>query len=147
MQPTGAVPRRGTATIPADVTEVESTVFYVPIVPMTSSPPSPRTRELADLLSRVIREYESHHPSVTGAEVRGALRLAAQSSSKGMQAASAKVALILGLALFVAAGVTFLIQARGRGLEGAGDIPLIAAVLVGIVLVAVLAALRSFRGP
>lgn len=122
-------------------------MFYVPIVPTTSTPPSPRTRELADLLSRVIREYESHHPSVTGAEVRSAIRLAAQSSSKGTQAASAKVALLLGLSLFVAAGVAFLIQARGRGLEGAGDVPLIAAVLVGIVLIAILVALKASRGP
>lgn len=122
-------------------------MFYVPIVPTTFSPPSPRTRELADLLARVIREYESDHPSVTGAEVRGALRLAAQSGSKGAQAAGAKVAVILGLALFLAAGLGFLIQVRGRGLEGAGDVPMIAAVLMGIVLIAVLVALKASRGP
>jgi hypothetical protein len=102
---------------------------------------------LAELLSRVIREYESHHPAVTGAEVRDAIRLAAQSSRKGAQGAGLRVALAAGLALFVAAGVLFLIQARGRGLEGAADIPLVAAVLVGVVLIAVLAAVKASRGP
>lgn len=123
-------------------------MFYVPIVPTPPTPPSPRTRELAGLLSRVIQEYESHHPSVTGAEVRLALRLAAQSSRKGTQAASTMVALAAGLALFVAAGVAFLMLAEGGGLGASENFPVVAAVLVGIVLVAVLAAVKaSSRGP
>ncbi|MEJ2205157.1 MAG: hypothetical protein P8170_13735 [Gemmatimonadota bacterium] len=122
-------------------------MFYVPIVPTPPTPPSPRTRELADLLSRVIHEYESHHPSVSGAEVRLALRLAAQSSRKGAQAASTRVALAAGLALFVAAGVAYLALASGGGLGASESFPMVAAVLVGIVLIAVLAAVKASRGP
>ena len=84
-------------------------MFFVPVVPH-HPPPSPRTRELADLLGRVIQEYEQHHPAVTGSEVRAAARLAAQRSSKRggvderVAAVVAALVALLGVFVYVAAG-------------------------------------------
>jgi len=79
-------------------------VIYVPVV-VPPQPPSPRTRELAELLGRVIEEYEKHHPAVTGSEVRGALQMAAQSSKAASPAAALAVG--LGLALLLGGLVAF----------------------------------------
>jgi len=42
---------------------------YVPIIVTIREPPSHRARELADRLSRVIVDFEQHHPTVSNAEV------------------------------------------------------------------------------
>ncbi len=45
--------------------------MYVPIV-VPDATPSRQTQELADLLGRVVQEYEKAHPTVTGPEVASA---------------------------------------------------------------------------
>ena len=83
---------------------------YVPTPIVTPQPPSPRTRELADLLGRAIQEFEKHHPSTTGAEVRQALQIAARSSrSAGAQANTAVLLAVLGLLLFLAGAIYFFV--------------------------------------
>ena len=59
------------------------TMSYVPIIVTTREPPSHRARELADRLSRVIVDFEQHHPTVSNAAVRQATRLALQASRRG----------------------------------------------------------------
>ena len=109
-------------------------MIFVPVVP--PQPPSPRVRELAGLLGKVIEEYEKHHPAVTGTEIRQALEVASQSSSKAAPAA----AVILGaLAALLGAGV-FAAVAMGGGKLDMANVPVVGAVVValGIVMVAVL---------
>jgi len=60
---------------------------YIPTVHHTPSmPPSPRTRELAGLLTKVLEEYKKSHPGTSDAEIRAAVRLAQLSSRSGNQA-------------------------------------------------------------
>ena len=116
---------------------------YVPIVVTPPPPPSPRTRELAGLLSRVIEEYEKHHPAVTGPEVREALSLAAQ-SSKGAsaQARSVVAVLLLGLLAFGATAFYAL-----RSAAGGADVPLsMITVVIGVIIVLGLVAVLRQKG-
>ncbi len=86
-------------------------MLYVPMIPHHQDPPSPRTRELADLLGKVLEEYEKYHPSVTGREVRAAFAIAAR-RSRSPASASREIALvgvalaivIMGVGIWVAAG-------------------------------------------
>ena len=110
-------------------------MFFVPVVP--PQPPSPRTRELADLLGRVIEEYEKHHPAVTGFEIRSAMEMATRSSKASRAPAAAALAAgLVGLA--IAGGFAFM-AANGGDLSFE-DLPIAAAVavLAGILGVAVL---------
>ena len=117
---------------------------YVPIVtPSPTQPPSPRTRELAGLLSKVLEEYTKAHPSTTKAEVRAAIRMAQMSAGP----ANTKVALALTLFLgFLAFGLFVgLFYARsGGGLDLEGVLPVGIAVVVGILLL-VLTVVKSQR--
>lgn len=114
-------------------------MFFVPVVPPTPQAPlSHRTRELGDLLGRVIEEYERHHPSVTGQEVRQALQLASR-HSKAAGSGAVQVLLAGVAAALVLAGVmAFLVLERGGGTPE--SFPLIA-VAVGIFSVLVVAIL------
>ncbi|GMV07973.1 MAG: hypothetical protein AMXMBFR53_42480 [Gemmatimonadota bacterium] len=106
-------------------------MIFVPVVPHTPvPPPSPRVRELSDLLGRVIEEYEKHHPSVTGSEVRQALQLAS-GRSKATQAIAARLAVAgVGVALALGGVVAFLAAGGGGDVDPAA-IPMVA-VAVGI---------------
>lgn len=105
-------------------------MLYVPIV-VPPTPPSPRTRELANLLSTVIQEYEKHHPSLTGSEIHQALTLASQESRSATAASRVLVATVAGgLAALLGVGV-FIAKAPGGGVAG---FPVLA-VVVGIMLV------------
>jgi hypothetical protein len=117
-------------------------VTYVPIPIVPPTPPSPRTRELADLLARVIEEYEKHHPTVSGAEVREALNLASR-SSKAVAPAAPKVLalLLLGLAA-LGAGLFLAVERSGGG--AAPEFPMIA-VVIGVILVLGLVAVIKGR--
>jgi len=76
---------------------------YVPIVTSTYvPPPSPRTRELAELLGKVLEEYTKAHPATTTAEVRAAIRLAQTSAGPD------RTKLAVGLSLGVGLGVMML---------------------------------------
>jgi hypothetical protein len=95
---------------------------------------------LADLLGRVIEEYEKHHPSVTGAEVRDALRMAAVSS----KAAAPAPALVAGLVVLLLAGlVVFFVQ---EGFRFGGDVTLRGAALVSLSILAVAVLIKRLVG-
>jgi hypothetical protein len=119
-------------------------VSCVPIVPVTPTPqPSRQSQELADLLGRVVQEYEKAHPTVSGAEVRQALQLARRASTKdgGLNAralrAFAAGFLVLGMAVFV-------FFRKGGSLD-VGQVPIIEAILGAGVVVGVAALLRRAR--
>jgi len=117
-------------------------VFFVPMVPHHENPPSPRTRELADLLGKVLEEYEKYHPAVTGQEVRAALRLAERSSRAAVVGARtmAGVGLAIGVAV---AGMFVWVASRGGIWEGGPPVAIVAAI---IALVAVMVLVRRARG-
>lgn len=116
---------------------------YVPIVvpPTQPSPPSPRVRELAGLLTKVLEEYSKAHPSTTKAEVRAALRLA-QATTGGPKAG---VALAVTAGLLVA-GVLFGLMANkgSEGLAISSSLPtIIMAVIFFLAIILVLVRMRS----
>ncbi len=82
---------------------------YVPIVPHTPTPPSPRARALGDQLARVMVEFEETHPTVTKGEIRQAAQLALR--SRGSSDAGI-VPVILGLVLLLGL-VGFYVVASG----------------------------------
>jgi len=91
-------------------------VTYVPIVVPPQAEPSRQTRELADLLGRVVQEYEKAHPTVTGSEVSEALQLAKRASTKGAgnELMAIKLALVGGLTLMGGLGLFFFMQQGGE---------------------------------
>lgn len=87
---------------------------FIPVVPSGApTPPSPRTRELAGLLTKVLDEYQKSHPAVTPTEMRAAVRLA-QSSVKG-GGPVIPLAVSLGLGLLVAGLMAGLLFVRSGG--------------------------------
>jgi len=116
-------------------------VLFVPVVPHV--PPSPRTRELAGLLSRVIDEYEKHHPAVTGTEVRAALDMAARESRVGSVQARAVAGILAGI-LVLLGGVGFFL-ARG-GSIGVESMPMLAVSVAILVLLVAVVLLRRPPG-
>lgn len=114
------------------------------MIPPHHEPPSPRTRELAGLLGRVIEEYEKHHPSVTGSEVRAAIELAARNSGTATSQHAKAVAVIATIVMaFVAAGLAVRLSDGGGMSE---SVP-IAAVAVGLgVALAAVILVKRLRG-
>jgi len=108
-------------------------VSYVPIVVPQQAEPSRQTRELADLLGRVVQEYEKAHPTVTGPEVSEALQLAKRASTKaaGSETMAIKLALVGGVTL-MAGLVLFFAMQRGGGLDIANVQVMVAVVALGI---------------
>ncbi len=115
---------------------------YIPVIPQPQvPPPSPRTRELNDLLSKVVDEYTRAHPATTKAEIRAAFHLA-QVSGGGNSTA---VALSLGLGLGVAFLVLGLFYFRTAGDIAIGpNLPMIIGVTV--VLLGILAVFKARSG-
>lgn len=89
---------------------------YVPIVSptVTAQPPSPRTRELAGLVSKVVDEYTKAHPNTSGAEVRAALKLAQAATGKDNTAVAVGLSLALGLGVAVLALLLFFRSGGGE---------------------------------
>lgn len=117
---------------------------YVPMVPHSPSPPpSPRTRELAGLLTKVLEEYKKSHPATSDAEIRAAVRLAQLSTRSGNQAQTAILSLGVGLlAAGVAAGIVFFRAGGGGDMEPAFPM-IIAAVAIFLALILVLVKVAS----
>jgi hypothetical protein len=111
---------------------------YVPIiVPTNAPPPSPRTRELANLLGQVLDEYTKANPATTSAEIRAAYRMARAASGKGSANVAAGVSVALGLGVaMLTLGLFFF---RGAGEIEIGPIfpGIIMAVIVLVGLVAI----------
>lgn len=121
----------------------EAHVFFVPMVPHNASPPSPKTRELADLLTRTIQEYEKYHPNVSGAEVRTALQLAAQGSKRAVP--DARLVMVAGTLAALLVG--FLVVAMRGGDTAPGSPGMIAiAVAVFLIVGLVVLLVRNERG-
>jgi hypothetical protein len=116
-------------------------MIYVPmVVPTQAPPPSPRTRELAELLDRVLEEYTKAHPATTRAEIRAAIRMAQMSTGPDRTKVAAGVSLAIGLSL--AMGVLgFAFFRSGGDMEFRASLPIIMIVLFGIV--AAVVAMRS----
>jgi hypothetical protein len=117
---------------------------YVPIVtPPPTQPTSPRTRELAGLLSKVLQEYTKAHPSTTKAEVRAAIRMAHMSAGPDKTKAVAAIGLALGLLVFSLLLGLFYARSAG-GLDIDSVLPFGIAIVVGLLLV-VLIVIKSQR--
>lgn len=121
---------------------------YVPIVipPTMPQPPSPRTRELAEILGQVLDEYQKAHPSVTGAEMREAIQIA--KSATGGNKSPVALILSLGIALVLMATVLGLVFLRSGGdIELGSSMPMVVLgiivfVFIGVVGVVVKASSR-----
>lgn len=104
---------------------------YVPMVtPTHVPPPSPRTRELAGLLAKVLDEFTKAHPATTGAEVRAAIRMAQTSAGPDRKKVAAGISLALGLGVaMLTLGLFFF--------RSAGDVeigPIFPMVIMGIIV-------------
>ena len=106
---------------------------YVPIVVPPPQPPSPRTRELADRMARLIVEFEGQYPTATRAEVREAARLALQATNRGSSVAPVAAVVLGTLALGAGIGVYFL-SVEG-GLERLPPPALLVASVIGLAAV------------
>jgi len=111
---------------------------YVPIViPTSTPPPSPRTRELAGLLTKVLDEYVKAHPAVTNAEVRAAVRLAQAPAGPDRSRMALVLSLTVGLVMaFLGLGL-FYFRSTGGGDFGP-ILPIIIGVLVVVLGIAML---------
>ena len=114
---------------------------YIPIIPPTPTPPSPRARELADRLAKVLLEYEEAHPSVSGDEVRQAMRIALQVTRAGGTAAAPILAATLGGLVLVGLAVFYFVASGGAGSTGA-RVPTLWVVGALLVLAALVGVLR-----
>lgn len=97
---------------------------YVPIVTSTYvPPPSPRTRELAGLLSKVLEEYTKAHPATSKTEIRAAIRMAQMSSGPDRTKVAAVVSLLVGG--WVAFALVYFFFRRTGGMEVGASLPFI----------------------
>jgi len=120
-------------------------MLFVPVVPhVPSSPPSPRTQELARLLSHAIREYEKHNPTVSGSEIRAALDLAAR-DARLVPGAGGRPAVAVALGSVVLLGGIALFGLRASGLD-AGSVPMVAVAVAVLGLLAGLVLLGKTSG-
>ena len=116
-------------------------ILYVPVV-VPPQPPSRQAQELAELLSRVVSEYERTHSSITPGEVQQAFMLAQQRSSG---AAGARPLILLALGLAVALGIAVMVLLGGPGISREAVLPWVELGVVGVLVVAVVAALLRRR--
>ena len=105
---------------------------YVPIVVAAPQPPSPRTRELADQLSRVISDFEQSHPTVSRAEVRHATQLALRASRRGSDVAPGTALAVVSIVLIMV-GLGVVLTQRGGGLAMAQSPLMGLAVVVALI--------------
>jgi hypothetical protein len=113
-------------------------MVFIPPASSPTVPPSPRTREMANLLTRVLEEYRKSHPATTDAEIRAAVRLAQLASRSGNQGAPALLAVAFGL---LVAGVLagFLFHRSAEGVEIGTWSPMIIMGVVFVLLVFLMA--------
>jgi hypothetical protein len=103
---------------------------YVPVV-TPPTPPSPRTRELAGLLAKVLEEYTKAHPATTRAEIRAAVRMAQMSTGGNQATVATVISLVLGLVvMFLAMGLFYFRSAGETEMTVALPIIIVAVILV-----------------
>lgn len=116
-------------------------ILYVPVV-VPPQPPSRQAQELAELVSRVVSEYEQTHSSITPGEVQQALMLAQQRRSG---AAGARPLILLAVGLAVALGIAVMVLVGGSGVSREAVLPWVELGVVGLFVVAVVVALLRRR--
>jgi hypothetical protein len=104
---------------------------------------SPRTRELAELLGRVIDEYEKHHPEVSDREIYSALSLASRNSRASLTTRRRVLVVALGMGV-LAAGLGVFAQLRSD--HGEAAVPIMIVTLATILAVGVAMLFRAGRG-
>ena len=119
-------------------------MLYVPIIVPPHSP-SPQTRELADRLLAVIRDYEQQHPTVTRPEVREATRMAAQRAGGAGPATGSLAAAAVGAGLLALLGTLLLLRSGASGGVGLEEIPVL--LIVAVLAVVGLGIFAAKRGP
>lgn len=109
---------------------------YVPIVTPTNAPPlSPRTRELAGLITKVMDEYTKAHPATTKAEIRAAVRMAQASAGGGPSNVAALLSLSLGLGVAALTfGLFFFRSAGGGGADGPEIGPVLPMIIMALIV-------------
>ena len=117
---------------------------YVPIVPSTYvPPPSPRTRELSELLAKVLDEYTKAHPATSRAEIRAAIRMAQMSAGPDKTNVALGISLALGLGVAMLTLGLFFFRSTGGDLEIGPVFPMI--IMVAIVLLGAVAAMIAMK--
>ena len=121
-------------------------MLFVPVTPTVTSspPPSPRVRELAQLLNKVVDEYSAAHPSVSRTEIQQAIRLAQASAPGGSRPAALVVMATLGV-LVAGLFLGLFLLADGGNVDFQGIAPIAIAVVIlflGVALMVVKAASR-----
>lgn len=113
-------------------------VFIPTVTPAQVERPSPKARELNQLLSHAVREYRSRNPDLSPEEVRQALELTRKevSSSPGLNA----IPLLLGFLTLTAGLGLFLWVESGR----TGSFPDLPYALVGVVCGLLIVGLGGF---
>lgn len=116
---------------------------YIPIVtpPAHVPPPSPRVRELASLLGKVLQEYTKAHPATTSAEIRAAVRMAMMSAGPDRGKTAAALSLTLGLGVAV---LTFGLVFFQR--SGGVNVAILPMVILGIVVFLAIVLIMVKRG-
>jgi hypothetical protein len=114
-------------------------MVFIPPASSPTVPPSPRTREMANLLTRVLEEYRKSHPSTTDTEIRAAVRLARLASRSGNPAVPGILAVSVGLLVAGVLAGLFVFLRSAEGVEiGAGS-PMIIMGVVFVLLVFLMA--------
>ena len=121
---------------------------YVPVVvpPTNAPPPSPRTRELAGLLTKVLDEYTKAHPAVSKAEIRAAFRMAQMKTGQDSTRTALALSLGLGVMIFVLAIGLFFARAGGAEVltgESSRMVILAAIIFIGVIAAAIAVKARS----
>lgn len=112
---------------------------FVPVIPVTETPPSPNTQELAGRLAATIREFQQSHPGTTVAEIKHALRLA----SSGFATSLTGPLVAIGLGLMFAAGLAVFMFGRMPSFDpSASAFPMVLIALLVLALLGVFVALR-----
>jgi len=117
---------------------------FIPIVtPTTVPPPSPRTRELAGLLAKVLDAYTKAHPATSNAEIRAAVRMAQMSAGPDRTKLAAGLSLGVGLGVMMLTLGLFFFRSAGDVEIGPIFPMIIMALVVLLGLVAVVVKMNS----
>jgi hypothetical protein len=118
-------------------------MIFVPVVTPPPTPPSPRTRELAGLLTKVLEEYTKAHPSTTRTEIRAAFSMAVRNAGPGGSGTATTVAVMVGLVLALTLGGLVFFEAQGGTARETGLPMVVLAMILFVGILLVMVKLRS----